>query len=270
MQTKLKQRLLAGIVMVPVTVSAVLYLNSDWFAITLLVVACIGAYEWAAMSYGQKDKKIIYVSVCVLLILLAGWYLQPDQVKFLMFLASAYWVLVLMLLSFYESNWNGNYLLNGFLNASGYFVITVGWLSMTNLHQQDPALLLYLFMLVWIADSGAYFSGKRFGKTKLAEQLSPGKTREGVLGAIALSLLFSLGAVWWFELVSVNAVYFVILSIFSVLISVVGDLFESLLKRNAGKKDSGSIIPGHGGVLDRIDSLLAAAPGFALGIHWLQ
>jgi phosphatidate cytidylyltransferase len=104
----------------------------------------------------------------------------------------------------------------------------------------------------------------------LAEQLSPGKTREGVLGAIALSLLFSLGAVWWFDLVSVNAVYFVILSIFSVLISVVGDLFESLLKRNAGKKDSGSIIPGHGGVLDRIDSLLAAAPGFALGIHWLQ
>ena len=270
MQTKLKQRLLAALIMVPVTVSAVLFLDPNILAVLLMVVACLAAYEWADMSFSDNAKKIMYVSVCALLIAIAGLYLQSEHVRFLLFLASIYWVYILMLLSFYESTWINNYLLNSFLNVSGYFVITVGWLAMINLHQQDPALLLYMLILIWIADSGAYFSGKRFGKTKLAEQLSPGKTREGLLGAIALSTLFALVAAWWFELKSVNAIYFIILSVLSVLISVVGDLFESLIKRNAGKKDSGSLIPGHGGVLDRVDSLLAAAPGFALGIYWLQ
>jgi len=270
MQTKLKQRLLAAVIMAPLTVLAVLSLESNILAMILMVIACMAAYEWAAMSYEETTRKIMYVSACALLIILAGLYLPSEHVKFFMLLASVYWVCILMLLSFYETTWLNNYLLNSFLSTSGYFVITVGWLSMLHLHQQDPALLLYMFILIWIADSGAYFSGKKFGKTKLAEQLSPGKTREGLLGAVALSIVFALVAVWWFELKSINALYFVLLSLLSVLISVVGDLFESLIKRNAGKKDSGSIIPGHGGVLDRVDSLLAAAPGFALGIHWLQ
>lgn len=270
MQIKLKQRLLAAIIMVPLTVSAVLSLESEYLAIIFIMIACMAAYEWAAMSYEKTARKIMYVSVCALLMVLVGLYLQSEQVKFFMFLASIYWVCILMLLSFYESTWIDNYLLNSFLSASGYFVITVGWLSMIHLHQQDPALLLYMFILIWIADSGAYFSGKQFGKTKLAEQLSPGKTREGLLGAMVLSTLFALVAVWWFEFKFLNALYFVLLSLLSVLVSVVGDLFESLIKRNAGKKDSGSIIPGHGGILDRIDSLLAAAPGFALGVHWLH
>ena len=126
-------------------------------------------------------------------------------------------------------------------------------------------------MLIWVADIAAYFTGKKLGRTKLAEQLSPGKTREGVLGAMLGTFVFSLIGVWlWQEQLQLGvAVYFVILCVLSALISVVGDLFESLLKRNAGKKDSGFLIPGHGGVLDRIDSLLAAAPGFMLGLYWM-
>ena len=122
-----------------------------------------------------------------------------------------------------------------------------------------------------MADSAAYFVGKRFGRNKLAEQLSPGKTREGVLGALAGTLILSFIGLWIWraELQFGLAIYFVLLCLLSALISVVGDLFESLLKRNAGKKDSGKLIPGHGGVLDRIDSLLAAAPGFMLGLYWL-
>jgi phosphatidate cytidylyltransferase len=145
----------------------------------------------------------------------------------------------------------------------------VAWLAMVKLNQQKPSLLLFLFLIVWMADTAAYFAGKRFGKNKLAEQLSPGKTREGLLGAVIGTFILSLAGVWWFELNIMQSVYFVLLCVLTALISVVGDLFESLLKRNAGAKDSGSLIPGHGGVLDRIDSILAAAPGFVLGMYWL-
>ena len=140
------------------------------------------------------------------------------------------------------------------------------------LHKQKPELLLFLFVLVWVADSAAYFAGKKFGQNKLAEQLSPGKTREGVYGALVGTFMLSLVGIWIWraDLQFSLAIYFVILCVLSAIISVVGDLFESLLKRNAGKKDSGKLIPGHGGVLDRIDSLLAAAPGFMLGLYWLN
>ncbi len=166
----------------------------------------------------------------------------------------------------------GNFLLHEFLLYSGYFVITIGWLAMISIHQLNPELLLFLFVLVWVADSAAYFAGKKFGRTKLAEQLSPGKTREGLFGAIIGTLILSFVGLWIWrsELQLGLSVYFVFLCVLSALISVVGDLFESLLKRNAGKKDSGKLLPGHGGVLDRIDSLLAAAPGFMLGLYWFN
>jgi phosphatidate cytidylyltransferase len=129
--------------------------------------------------------------------------------------------------------------------------------------------LLFFFVLIWLADSAAYFSGKKFGRNKLAEQLSPGKTREGLWGALIATFILSLIGVLQFGLSPISSVYFIMLCLLTALISVVGDLYESLLKRNAGVKDSGFLIPGHGGVLDRIDSLLAAAPGFILGLYWL-
>ena len=270
MQTKLKQRIIAGAIMIPVIVSALLLLSSEWFALVLVIIAGIAASEWASLVGARGIKKVGYISVCAALLALCWFYLEAPQINLLMLIGSGYWVFILMLLSFYQSNWVGNYILNGFLSYSGYFVITVGWISMLALHKQNPSLLLYMFILVWTADTAAYFAGKAFGRTKLAEQLSPGKTREGLLGAIVGTGILAILGTYWFELQTMQAVYFVILSMLTALISVVGDLFESLIKRNAGAKDSGTIIPGHGGVLDRIDSLLAAAPGFALGIYWLQ
>ena len=268
----LKQRIITGVVLIPLVVFALLRLPSEWLAVVLGVFALAAAWEWASMIAENTASKIFYVIVCAVL-LAGGWYLLEDNhVRMLMLIGSAYWVIVLMLLAFYQSSWIGNYILHGFLHYSGYFVITVGWLAMMALHQQKPSLLLFLFVLVWVADSAAYFAGKKFGRNKLAEQLSPGKTREGVLGAIVGTLILSFIGVWIWqsELQLGLAVYFVMLCVLSALISVVGDLFESLLKRNAGKKDSGILIPGHGGVLDRIDSLLAAAPGFMLGLYWLH
>lgn len=270
MQQKLKQRIITGIILIPAVVLALMFLSPAWLALVLAIIATIGAWEWASLVAYTGVSRMFYVFACVVLFMLGWFYLDQHLVRTLMLAASGYWVLILMLLSFYQSNWIGNYLLRSFLSFSGYLVIFTGWLSMVTLHKQDPSLLLFMFVLIWVADTGAYFSGKAFGKTQLAAALSPGKTREGLLGAITGTTLFAILGVWWFELHSVQAVYFIILCVLSALISVVGDLFESLIKRNAGKKDSGTIIPGHGGILDRIDSLLAAAPGFALGIYWLQ
>mgnify|MGYP001823248173 FL=1 len=129
--------------------------------------------------------------------------------------------------------------------------------------------LFYALSLVWVADIGAYFSGKNFGKNKLEPHISPGKTIEGLAGGVIATSLYTLAAAYFFELSMEKTVLLVLLSVIVTLISVSGDLFFSFLKREAGLKDSGRILPGHGGILDRIDSVLAAMPVFIVGYNWL-
>ena len=266
----LKQRIITGAILAPVIVVVLLVFQTAWLAVLFGLVALIGAWEWASLVSASVVVKAAYVSLCALL-MAGGWYwLEQDQLRLLMLAASCYWVLVLFLLTIYHSSWLGQPALRTFLWHSGYIVIVTGWLALVYLHKQLPTLLLFLFILIWVADSAAYFSGKKFGRTKLAETLSPGKTREGLWGALLATFLLALLGVWQFDLKLGAGVYFVILCLLTALISVVGDLFESLLKRNAGVKDSGFLIPGHGGVLDRIDSLMAASPGFILGLYWLH
>ena len=268
----LKLRVISAVILAPVVILSVLYVPHKWFALFLALIAIAAAWEWASMVVKSMPAKLFYVIVCAML-MAAGWFLlEQAHIRLLMLLGSGYWIFILLLLAFYQVSWLGNYLLESFLHYSGYFVIVLGWLAMLALHAQQPSILLFLFVLIWVADIAAYFTGKKFGRSKLAEELSPGKTREGVLGAIVGAVLISLlGVYWWQEqLALMLAIYFVLLCVLTALISVVGDLFESLLKRNAGVKDSGCLIPGHGGVLDRIDSLLAASPGFMLGLYWLN
>jgi phosphatidate cytidylyltransferase len=158
--------------------------------------------------------------------------------------------------------------------------ITIGFLSLILIwicvqalvftHEQFGGwLLMYLLTLVWVADIGAYFAGRRFGRTKLAPAISPGKTWEGVAGGLLLnvvwvSLVFQFSDGW-----GLSYIGFLTLGILTAALSVVGDLFESVLKREAGLKDSGTLLPGHGGVLDRIDSVIAAAPIYLAGMFYL-
>jgi len=265
----LRQRIITGLILAPLVLSALLWMPSQPLAFLLAVFAMIGAWEWASMVLQKTSAKIAFVALCVGFMAFSYYWLTAEHYQLLMLLMSIYWVFALVLLSFYEPGWLGSPILRSFLKQSGYFIIVSGWLALIMLHKVEASLLLYFFLLIWVADIAAYFAGKRFGRNKLAAELSPGKTREGVLGALIGTSVFAVLAAQWFEYNAITAVYFVLLSVFSALISVVGDLFESLLKRNAGVKDSGSIFPGHGGVLDRIDSLLAAAPGFVLGLTWL-
>jgi phosphatidate cytidylyltransferase len=153
--------------------------------------------------------------------------------------------------------------------AAGVLVLAAPWGALIELHESDPhgrALVLFFLMLVWTADSLAYFVGRRWGRTKLAPRVSPGKTREGVYGALAGALLWGLLLGWVSSLGPSGTLAAVLLCGVTVLISVVGDLYESLLKRRRGVKDSSHLLPGHGGMLDRVDSLTAAAPVFVLGL----
>ena len=148
-------------------------------------------------------------------------------------------------------------MLTGFVASASY---------LHSFPEQGPALLLFVLVSVWLADTGGYFAGKRFGKHKLAKEISPNKTWEGVAGALVLSGVFATGFYFLVLESSLSLISWLFLTALTVLISIVGDLFESVFKRCFNVKDSGQLLPGHGGILDRIDSLLAAVPVFTVAV----
>ena len=155
---------------------------------------------------------------------------------------------------------------------AGLITLVPPWMALAWLHGhsgEGPVLTLFMLVLIWVADSGAYFAGRRWGRVKLAPHISPGKTREGVYGALAGATVCGLAMSMMQEFGVLHILLFTTLCIVTTVFSVVGDLFESLVKRRRGVKDSGTVLPGHGGILDRIDSLTAAAPIFALGVSAL-
>lgn len=165
-----------------------------------------------------------------------------------------------------STNWYGQR-----LAVMGIVILTAAISAMFYLWQLSAWWLMYVFLLVWCADSGAYFVGRKFGKRKMSPNVSPNKSVEGLMGGLATGLAVVLGiSLFMLQLTGMHLVLFVLLSLVTILASVLGDLFESMLKRRAGVKDSGTILPGHGGVLDRIDSLLSATPIFALGFWAMQ
>ncbi len=155
----------------------------------------------------------------------------------------------------------------------GLMVLIPCWLAINfirNIPESGIYILLYLFVLIWGADSGAYFAGKLWGKTKIAPKVSPGKTWEGLGGALIVTLIITLGTLYGVHTPYRLWAFVCLITVVTILFSVAGDLFESMLKRNAGLKDSGRLLPGHGGILDRIDSLTAAAPVFLFSTDLMQ
>jgi phosphatidate cytidylyltransferase len=162
------------------------------------------------------------------------------------------------------------------LSLVGCVALIATWVAVVQLQARSPALLLALMAIVWVADTAAYFAGRRFGRRKLAPSISPGKTWEGVYGALVAVAVYALALLPFAEragysdpLLPAGAIAWVALVLALAGVSIVGDLFESQLKRHRGVKDSGKLLPGHGGVLDRIDALMAALPPAALIAHYL-
>lgn len=229
----------------------------------MLVTVAIGSFEWAKLVPNQFHKPyaalVILITICV--------YFVPQSWPYFWVASLLFWIVSLIWTKRYpkKTEWY-----NSTLNIWGAVLLVAAVLAIFDLWEKSPWWLMYVFALVWSADSGAYFVGRKLGKNKLAPHVSPNKSIEGLVGGVLLSIIVVVVVAFTaLELSAMQLANFVILSVITVLASVQGDLFESMVKRQAGIKDSGSILPGHGGVLDRIDSLLAAAPIFALGL-WVQ
>lgn len=221
----------------------------------------IAAHEWTKLMPKRKfpARFILLVLVVTLIsVLLPQLWLLWWALSVVIWVMAFKWVLVFP----NQEKWYGRRLF-----AMGVVILVAAITAMYSLWQMSPWWLMYVFLLVWCADSGAYFVGRKFGKRKLAPNVSPNKSIEGLLGGLVTSAIVAIviGSVYlsldWIALLA-----FLLLSGAIVVASVLGDLFESMLKRRAGIKDSGTILPGHGGVLDRIDSLLSATPIFAFGV----
>lgn len=268
----LRQRVATASILIPVILVATFYLNNFFFATFLAVFILLGAWEWAGLSgYQQLSGKLIYVTV--VLSLLIACFLMRNTVfpTLIITLAIIWWVCALVLVVVHQKG-KGLKISYRFLKAGiGIIILVPAWLSLVLLHskQYDGILfVLFLFVLIWLADSAAYFSGRLWGKSKLANAVSPGKTWAGVIGAIIVSSIA--GAIFALAtgLQVPDIIIFSFICLLTVSGSVLGDLIESLIKRLGNVKDSGAIFPGHGGVMDRIDSLTAAAPIF-LACLWV-
>jgi len=273
----LRARILTAAVLIPLTLAALFWLPPlGWGAVTLAIVG-IAAHEWANLASYAKWQRILFVASTVgigVVVLFAlgsrltsdgGW---PSPVTLLVCgLATVFWLVVAP--AWLAAGWRVESKLA--LALTGWLVLLASWIALVELQARSPALLLAAMAIVWVADTAAYFSGRAFGRRKLAPTISPGKTWEGVYGALLATAVYTLLLLWLApEAIRAGPLGLPTLAGWVGLVlaltglSIVGDLFKSLLKRQRGVKDSGKILPGHGGVIDRIDALLAMIPPAAL------
>ncbi|MEG2266223.1 MAG: phosphatidate cytidylyltransferase, partial [Acinetobacter sp.] len=248
------ERIITALVLVAVVLSCMFATESHYPMFVLMVLAAgVAGYEWFKLM-PRKFKHVIKPVAWgygVLTAALSALALYFAEVALLLWVAS----IITWLLSIYWVKTYPEY--DGWYNASlhgiGVVLISAAVTAIFSVWQSSPWWLMYLFLLVWGADSGAYFVGRKFGKKKLAPNVSPNKSVEGLYGGIVTSMLIVTAvALLYLEMTWPELILFLILSVVTVFSSVLGDLFESMIKRRAGIKDSGRILPGHGGVLDRI------------------
>ena len=268
----LPRRVVTAVVAIPVVIVAVVTLPAAGVALVLAVVAFGASLEWsriAAPGAATRYGFALVVAGSLLLSWLAASY-WLGWLRVLCAVALVWWCVALVWVIRFERGRDAA-ALDGVVTRglAGWFIIVPAWAGLVYLlHARDehgPWPVLLVFLIVWAADIGAYFAGRRFGSRRLAATTSPGKSIEGVVGGMAAVAALGTVAGLWLGLPAGLAVAFTVMCIVVAAFSVLGDLMESLVKRRGGVKDSGTVLPGHGGILDRIDSLTAAVPAFAIG-----
>jgi phosphatidate cytidylyltransferase len=274
----LKSRLITAFILIPLVIAALFWLPLSGFAITTIIICMLAAWEWGQFAgMASRQQRIWLAVLCGLILAVMLFTLQPYQrnlhqfqMESSLWASLGWWIAALFLVLFYPASaalWRHSRplrLVFGLLTIIPFFW---GMMALRQYHYDTDHFagawwLLFVMFIVWGADSGAYMFGRLFGKHKLAPKVSPGKTWEGFFGGLLSSAIIA----WLFAMLApltVSPGTLVICAVIATLASVLGDLTESMFKREAGIKDSGNLIPGHGGILDRIDSLTAAVPVFA-------
>lgn len=269
MSSGLRQRVGTAVVLAPLAIGMVLYAPTAVFALIVGAAFMLGMWEWTRLVSLRSRAARAAVVAATGILLATIWFMQSTELLVAGVALGVLWWLVALLwlrhFSFAATPTSGHCALKILV---GCLMLTAAWSALVLLHDQPlgPWWTLYALALVWVADIGAYFAGRTFGHRKLAPTISPGKTWAGVWGALAGAAAFAaVAGGLGFGLDAIMLAALVGLSLASAAVSIVGDLFESLIKRHSHSKDSGSLLPGHGGIFDRIDSILAATPVFAAG-----
>lgn len=253
-------RIITAIFLGAAVTGTVLFLPTPAAAAVLGVLWLAGAWEWGGLARFGSAQRALYVAVVAAC--MAGLFVIGSAVESTtLAVALVWWALALLALLSYPHRFAMTTVV-----LAGFAVLLPSWLLLAQVHALQPlgrGLTMTVLVIVWAADVGAYFVGRLFGRVKLAPAVSPGKTWEGVSGGVLFAGLAAWAAAW---LLGLPPGAMIAVGIATALISVVGDLTVSMFKRNVGLKDTGALLPGHGGVMDRIDSLTAAVPVFMLGM----
>jgi len=268
----LKQRIITALILAVLVVWALFGLPDHLLLVLFSAVILAGAWEWSRLaSIDKGTTQLLFVIAQAGLIALCWWLIQNyfEIVPYILTSAVLGWFVIMFWLALYERGKLVIQLSQAYRCLLGLLLLSVCFLSIATIvlvFNQDRESILLLFLLIWGADVAAYFTGKAFGKSKLAPKISPGKSWQGVGGALLMTIVIT-SLTWQMLNYPLSLLPKLILfSLLVVILSIVGDLFESVLKRQVGMKDSSNLLPGHGGILDRIDSMISASPVYVLGM----
>ena len=271
---KIRARVGTALLLMPLVLGITIYGTHGLFAGLCAVIVLAGIWEWAGLAAPQKRRwKAFVLLLTALLLLVCYCNINSVMTLFIVGLSLAWWGVALLLIVRQQ---DGKKFSPGLMLQTGIGIIVLlpAWVALVALHaapdMQGPVLVTCLFILIWSADTAAYYVGQRWGRNKLASQVSPGKTWEGLYGALGCGLLVATVYPLLLQMTLYKFILFLLVCLITIAMSVVGDLTESMIKRSGGVKDSGGWLPGHGGALDRIDSLTAAAPVFFTGVLLLE
>ncbi|MBA2778135.1 phosphatidate cytidylyltransferase [Billgrantia kenyensis] len=259
----LRQRIITAAWLAPLMLAGLFGLSGGAFAAFTGIIVLLAAWEWTNLSGVAESRRRLMLVAGLGLLMGAFWALGAAVAAWPLWLAVGGWALNGYWVTRYPAQreqWQST----AVRLAMGLWVLLPAWVGFNVLRDTGGVWLLYVLLLVWGADIGAYFCGRAWGRRKLAPAVSPGKSWEGVAGGVGVTLVLALLFAIWQGLGMAAGLGLVVVTAIVTLVSVLGDLFESMLKRFRGIKDSSNLLPGHGGVLDRIDSLTAAVPLFAL------
>lgn len=275
----LKQRIITGLILAPLVLCGVFLLEPNYFAWFFAFILAVAGWEWANLS--SFTTPIVRVTYGMLIAALALTVMPLISVTWVLTISLMWWIIATILVLTYPDSsklWRHPWV----SAVLGLVILLPMWKALVFIREANFTpiegfnsllLILYVLLLVWSADVGAYFTGKAWGKRKLAPNVSPGKSWAGAWGGVTATLILALGSAYLMNFSTIMTIQLVVITALTACISIIGDLTESMFKRTRGIKDSSALLPGHGGVMDRIDSLLAAIPIFVfllMSIAWVS